>query len=263
MAEGGLFVGAVKMHRRGGERYKLYENGPALYRSDLETALKFCVEQGLVERGTTFVICKEQDEDLGDQWSWAGDDFIALLRGLVDVQEFTGLHKRKRSSINDHAQVLARIPNLQAPQCVMDLCRDVTAMLEQIDQYNSLEPSLSDRAFTALQKLGEDVETPDVADPIYPLNQRYAGLLSKYPLLPKVLSNHSWREDEVRKETSHYLKLEMIAEQAGIALTPVVGDAEDESDGDDCLSIDFDEEEDDEDTPRRHRRVIRERRRVG
>jgi hypothetical protein len=209
LAEGGLYVQGMGVRGWGRTRgdYFYYQemNDTSCY--VLEDVIKTCVELRILDPETVILI-KTPDEELGENWTWLGDDIIQGLRDRIDLSQFTGLHNKDRSDIpNDIRTLITRCDLRTAPDDLREF------YLEARQLHNDLgaaRPSTdSDKAFEALKSLGQQVDIPQVDCPISKIRVRYAALTNRYRLLSMILDKHGsgWNRSDPNPDLRHYFSL--------------------------------------------------------
>jgi hypothetical protein len=214
LADGGLMVethaGYSHRRRRGGsDFFRLHsDQTTAISFSEVESFIMTCVEFGLIEIGTVILV-KAHDQTGAGGWSMLADDMIADIRSRVDFSEFTGLHKKTVNSLNHNLQEFAVMESFdRAPEKIKLFHADLKCLYEQLEN-NSTSSTVSDKAFAALQKIGVEVNKPEVACPIAALHKRYEELCGEYLLLRAVIEEHHYyhRNAVKAQKLKHYFEL--------------------------------------------------------
>ncbi|WLB04159.1 hypothetical protein [Bradyrhizobium elkanii] len=235
LAEGGFYLQRVSnglySRRRGNEYVKVSTEQNSVSLSVMKEVISASFELGLVEEGTTILIQSEDHAALGDNWTLFGDDLIPDLQAKIDVSTFTGLHQK---SFNDLDSALRGIVGMtpatfaNAPGDLLLFKTELTALGTAL-RGNSTVDTPTDKAHSALSRLGIEIDKPEVQCPITAMERRYRELCSKYALLKLIIEpnpyySYSNRTDaaQTQRQLKHYCDLlhaeqQLLQRQADIA----------------------------------------------
>jgi Histidine kinase-, DNA gyrase B-, and HSP90-like ATPase len=221
MADGGFFVESGRNaggwgRRRGSDFLRVQDGGTAIAAYNLNEILAAAHSFGLIESNQVILI-KGEDQDLGDNWTWLGDDIIPGLRAKVNVSEFTGLHSKSYNNLDQnlkHMNEADRLCFLHAPEDLMSFKTDLDRLARSL-RANGTTSTESDKAYAILQKLSVSVEKPEVSCPISAMDLRYTALCRKYQLLGQIVQpRHSYyKNDQLDRHLTHYFELLSRSEQ--------------------------------------------------
>jgi hypothetical protein len=203
-------VGGYRRRRYSSDFYRLQDEGAALSFSDVEQVIKTCVDFGLIEAGTVILVKSKDQVALGENWTMLADDLVDDLRSRVNVEEFTGLHKKSVNHLDSSLQELAKLTGVfrRAPEDLRQFKRDLTNLHARLRR-NSTASTDTDRACAALSKLGIDIEKPEVACPIDAIQNRFYALCGEYPLLKVIIDEYHYYDRNAVRATKlkHYFEL--------------------------------------------------------
>jgi hypothetical protein len=205
MAAGGYYVARSQAngYRRGGFSYHI-RSGKSVAESTFQDIIRVARDLGVIPIGTRILLRTEKDQ-LGENWTWIGDTIAPALQAMIDADQFTGLHNKNVYSFDGHVRVLGHKWNFsRAPQDLRVFHEELQTLYEQL-RSNNRETTISDKAYAALNNMGETVEVPMVACPIASLNTRYEALKQRYPLLSMIVSNHMYGGGQ--EAFDHYFSL--------------------------------------------------------
>ncbi|SDK44519.1 ATP-binding protein [Bradyrhizobium ottawaense] len=215
LAEGGYMVEATptyggRRRRGGGDSLRLTSDGVSMQFSDAESVIMTAVEFGLIEVGQVILV-KDYDKEVSGDWNFIADDLLDALRDRVDVSEFTGLHHKTLGHLNHQLHDLAKMAVfVKAPDDVRQFQADLSALHVALDN-NSTASTQTDKAFSALRKLGVQINKPDVVCPIGEIEKRYEALCERYLLLRSINEEngyyHSHRQATKVLKLNHYFAL--------------------------------------------------------
>jgi len=97
----------------------------------------------------------------------------------------------------------------KAPEDLREFKRDLTSLVGKL-KGNVAPETDSDKACSALSKLGIEIEKPTIACPIAAIDERYQELCLKYPLLQMILNSsghYSYENRQTVAQMRHYLSL--------------------------------------------------------
>jgi hypothetical protein len=212
LAEGGLMVesqpGTYRRRRGGSDWYRLHDGqAGAIDFSATESFIRSMVEFQLIEVGT-IILVKSSDQEVPGDWTMLANDMVEELKGRVNVQEFTGLHKKTLHNLDSNLQAMAKMRIHQAPENVLAFLRDLKALYRTL-QNNSTATTESDRAYAALKKIGIQIDKPEVQCPIEAIQARFNLLCGEYLLLKTIVEayEYSYRGQEKAAKLKHYFEL--------------------------------------------------------
>lgn len=214
MAEGGFIVESTPAYgyrRRAsrGDNLRLTSDGGSMTFADAESVIMTAFEFGLIEVGTVILV-KDYDKEVVGDWHFLMDDMVNEIRDRVDVSEFTGLHKKTVNNLNHYLRDVAQMKTFaRAPENIQQFHSDLR-MLFQALSANDTASTVSDKAFSALKKLGVEINKPDVTCPIAALEKRYEALCAEYLLLRSIIEQHhyGWNAKAQRAvNLKHYFEL--------------------------------------------------------
>lgn len=212
LADGGYFVesfpGTYRRRRGSSSYFKLHsEQDSSISLSEAESFMMTAVEFGLIEVGTVILV-KAHDQELSDDWTMVADDMIEDIRGRVNIEEFTGLHKKTLHNLNHNLQEVAKMNIRRAPADVREFLTGLKQLYRAL-QNGSNASTESDKAFAALRRIGINIDKPDVVCPIAQIDQAYERLCADYPLLRAVVDayDYSTRNRDKASKLNHYFEL--------------------------------------------------------
>ncbi|SHH04280.1 ATP-binding protein [Bradyrhizobium erythrophlei] len=239
MADGGYFVESAASdgwRRRGSDFVRIEANRGAISGYDFDGVVETCVEMGILEHGQVILI-KAADQELGDNWTFLGEDVIAALKAKVDVTQFTGLHQKNMNHLDRNLKNFSEAPHYpKAPEDIKQFRSELNVLVGQLSStvQNTTE---SDKAYAVLQKLGVSVEKPQIACPINTIQNKYNALCMTYPLLGLILKTGGYYglDRESKAQLKHYFELLV---EASDEAPQVAGMAEAEEEEEDELALD-------------------------
>jgi hypothetical protein len=212
LAEGGVMVesmpGTYRRRRGGSDWYRLHDaQAGSMDFNSTESFIRSMVEFELIEVGTVILV-KSSDQDVPGDWTMLANDMVEELKGRVNVAEFTGLHKKTIHNLNSNLQQVATIRIRQAPEDVLAFMRDLKTLYRSL-QNNSTAATESDKAYSALKKIGVQIDTPEVTCPIQAIEARFNLLCNEYLLLKTIVEayEYSHRGQEKAAKLKHYFSL--------------------------------------------------------
>ncbi|WP_029081189.1 ATP-binding protein [Bradyrhizobium sp. th.b2] len=212
MAEGGLMVEAYPgtyRRRRGSSSFlKLHSHQEgSISQNEAESFMMAAVEFGLIEVGTVILV-KNYDQEVSGDWTMVADDMIEDIRGRVNVEEFTGLHKKTLHNLNHNLQEVAKMRIQRAPADVREFLTNLKQLYAAL-QNGSNATTESDKAFAALRRIGINIDKPEVVCPIGQIDQAYERLCQDYPLLRGIVEayDYSNRNRDKTSKLNHYFEL--------------------------------------------------------
>jgi len=212
LAEGGLMVestsGQYRYRRSSGDWYRLHSSqGGSISLSETEAFVRFAVEAGMIEVGTVILV-KSADQEVPGDWSMLADDMVEPIRAMVNVEEFTGLHKKTLHNLNHYLQELARMRFQHTPEDVSTFLADLKQLYRLLEN-NSTASTQSDKAFAALKRIGIEINKPDVACPISAIQTRWEALCNKYMLMKLIIESYDYshRGQNKAAKLNHYFEL--------------------------------------------------------
>jgi hypothetical protein len=211
MSEGGYYaVQTGTGRRRRSETYYLSDTMYSINGDALDDALETAISLGALD--PIDILLKKDTDVLGDNWLPIGPELVSALTSKLDVSEFTGLHKKNIHSLNSRVRVLAETMDLTgAPADLLEFRAEAKALAVALRAQGEGKVSNSDRAHSALQKLGQKVDLPSVSDPLAAIERRYETLAENtYPLLALIMTNagnYYHRSSDVQRNLNEYFKL--------------------------------------------------------
>ena len=208
-ADGGFYVERLSSgysysgRRRGSDMLRVATGKGAIQTHVLKDVISTAYDLGLVETGTMIVIKGEDHAAYGDNWTLFGDDLIPDLQAKVDLAEFTGLHQKSFNNLDSHLRGIVEMNATvfaNAPEDLLLFKTELTR-LGQTLRRNSTTTTNSDRAFTALGRLGVDIEKPEVQCPILAMDRRYDALCKKYSLLKLIIQPNPYYSYSSRSDS--------------------------------------------------------------
>ena len=213
MADGGFYVEQAPVlgwrRRRGSDFFRVNDTGHGISFHDLERVIDVCIDFDIIEKGTVILI-KNYDQEVGDNWTLLGNEIVDQLKAKVDVSQFDSLHKKTVNNLNHRLHSLSKWDVFRkAPEDLREFKRDLTSLVGKL-KGNVAPETDSDKACSALSKLGIEIEKPTVACPIAAIDERYQELCLKYPLLQMILNSsghYSYENRQTVAQMRHYLSL--------------------------------------------------------
>jgi hypothetical protein len=212
LAEGGLMVesqpGTFRRRRGGSDWYRLHDDqAGAIDFSAAESFIRSMVEFQLVEVGTVILV-KSSDQEIPGDWTMLANDMVEELKAKVNVQEFTGLHKKTLHNLDSNLQAVAKMRIRQAPEDVLTFLRDLKSLYRSL-QSNSTAATESDKAYAALKRIGVQIDKPEVQCPIEAIQNRFNLLCNEYLLLKTIVEayEYSYRGQDKAAKLKHYFQL--------------------------------------------------------
>ncbi|MGC0389379.1 hypothetical protein ABIF91_001733 [Bradyrhizobium sp. USDA 241] len=236
LADGGFYCETSSSRgwgRRGRDRYYFAHNRSSMSSYDFDSFISTCVELGILEVGQV-ILLKDADKDVPENWTLLGDELISELQAKIDVTQFTGLYQKNINHLDTKLKHWNESPNYRAvPTDILEFRLELAELARQLRRNNSDGTSTtSDKAYTALKKLGVHVDRPAIACPIEAINAKFNALCTKYPLLNLILKQSSYYrlESEALTQLRHYFGL-LTTAQPSVEVVGVV-EAEEEEDED-------------------------------
>lgn len=215
LAEGGYMVeswpsyGGYRRRRGGSDNLRLTSDGNSMSFSDAESVIMTAVEFGLIDVGQVILV-KDHDKEVSGDWHFLMDDMVDDIRSRVDVSEFTGLHKKTVNNLNHYLREVAKMGTFtRAPEDIRSFHSDLRQLYQALDA-NDTSSTVSDKAHAALEKLGIEINKPDIACPIAAIHQRYELLCSEYMLLKSIVeqSHYGYSAKQIKAgNLRHYFEL--------------------------------------------------------
>jgi len=214
LADGGYYVEESSSsgwgrRRRGRDFYRMAAGCGGVQLHEVRTVVNTCVHFGLIEEGAVILI-KKDDQEIGDNWTLLGDEMIDHLRTKVDLTVFTGLHHKTLSNLSTQLRNMAKMPVWdKAPEDVTAFRSDLVGLIGVLSQ-NTVEETDSDKACAALSKLGVSIDKPAVQCPIEAIDEKFADLCIRYPLLRMLVNqigHYSYDNLSIINNIKHYFSL--------------------------------------------------------
>lgn len=232
MAEGGLYVETSPSLRRWGtygqEWFRVASGRQQMNFSAIDDVVETCVQLGLIAKETRILI-SNADVKLADNWELLGDNLIPRLTALVDKTQFSALHGRKLTDMERDLRLFSECNADGLPSDLKALHQKASEMAAslRIIENGSFVPTPSDRAADALVRLGENNLRNDVPSPTAALNQEWAVMKRRYPLLRAVMSSTAYgygSRVEAQPMLSHYASL--LADRTKLQLLKSASDGQ-------------------------------------
>lgn len=233
LADGGFYCETSSSRgwgRRGRDWYYFAQNRSSMSSYDFDTLISTCVELGILEVGQV-ILLKDADKEVPENWTLLGDELIAELQAKIDVTQFTGLYQKNINHLDSKLKHWHESTNYRnAPADILAFRTELAELVRQLRRNNSDgATTVSDKAYTALKKIGVQVDRPAIACPIEAINAKYQALCTKYPLLNLILKQSSYYrlEADALAQLRHYFGLLADTGQQPVEVVGVV-EAEEE-----------------------------------